>query len=86
MSITTRKWLAPPGGSGFALRMRVEMFDPGTDAGKGQFLYHCYLAGQPRDDPGGPVLSQPLFTGWITTGWDGTGWARPIRRRTRRTC
>jgi GNAT superfamily N-acetyltransferase/RimJ/RimL family protein N-acetyltransferase len=49
--------------------MHIERFDPAADAEKVRVCYELYQAGQPWDDPKGPPMSLPVFTGWFKLGW-----------------
>lgn len=51
--------------------MRIEYFDPASDPGKVQACYELYAAGQPYDDPGGPLLTRRAWSGWFRLGWTG---------------
>ncbi len=51
--------------------MRFERFDPVTDAEKLRACYEMHAAGRPADDPNGPPVSWPGFTGWWAVGWIG---------------
>ncbi|HEY3735528.1 MAG TPA: GNAT family N-acetyltransferase [Streptosporangiaceae bacterium] len=51
--------------------MRIAEFDPATDAGMVLACYRIYAAGKPADDPHGPLLALPFFTGWFQAGWAG---------------
>ena len=52
--------------------MQIERFDPAADASKTQACYGMYVAGKPADDPPGPLMSFPVFSGWFASGWEGT--------------
>ena len=47
----------------------MERFDPVTDTGKVRACYGLYAAGAPVDDPHGPPMTQPVFSGWFAMGW-----------------
>jgi GNAT superfamily N-acetyltransferase len=49
--------------------MRIERFDPAADTEKVGTCYELYKAGKPLDDPKGPLMSLPVFTGWFSMGW-----------------
>jgi GNAT superfamily N-acetyltransferase len=50
--------------------MHIERFDPVADTDKIRASYELYVAGKPADDPQGPLLSLPMFSGWFSLGWD----------------
>jgi GNAT superfamily N-acetyltransferase len=49
--------------------MRIERFDPVADTGKVRACYDFYAAGTPVDDPNGPTMTEPVFSGWFAMGW-----------------
>jgi GNAT superfamily N-acetyltransferase/RimJ/RimL family protein N-acetyltransferase len=49
--------------------MRIERLDLAADTGKVRACYELYTASQPVDDPHGPVLSWPNFSGRFRLGW-----------------
>jgi GNAT superfamily N-acetyltransferase/RimJ/RimL family protein N-acetyltransferase len=52
--------------------MRIERFDPATDTEQLGACHEMYEAARPVDDPNGPPISLPAFTGWWAYGWTGT--------------
>jgi GNAT superfamily N-acetyltransferase len=52
--------------------MRIEVFDPAVDTDKVKACYQLYIAGKPVDDPDGPTMSAPVYSGWFVHGWDGS--------------
>ncbi|HEY3733544.1 MAG TPA: GNAT family N-acetyltransferase, partial [Streptosporangiaceae bacterium] len=52
--------------------MHIERFDPAADAAKVQACYEIYTACHPVDEPGGPIMTAPVFAGWFSRGWDGS--------------
>ena len=51
--------------------MHIEGFDPVTDTGTIRACHALYAAAQPVDDPGVPMMSLPVFSGWLSWGWSG---------------
>lgn len=51
--------------------MHIEGFDPGTEPDKADVCYRLYVEGLPIDDPHGPPMSEPVFTGWVSRGFGG---------------
>ena len=49
--------------------MHIERFDPVTDTGKILACHALYAAAHPVDDPGVPMMSLPVFSGWFSMGW-----------------
>jgi GNAT superfamily N-acetyltransferase/RimJ/RimL family protein N-acetyltransferase len=49
--------------------VRIERFDPVTDAERLRACYEIFEAGQPADDPNGPGMSPRAFAGWWAFGW-----------------
>jgi GNAT superfamily N-acetyltransferase/RimJ/RimL family protein N-acetyltransferase len=57
--------------------MHIEGIDLATDTVKVRACYDIYAASAPVDDPHGPVMSWPVFSGWLRLGWHGNlreGW------------
>jgi GNAT superfamily N-acetyltransferase len=51
--------------------MEIARFDPAADAGRIRACHQMFDAGKPADDPHGPPISLPAFTGWWAYGWAG---------------
>jgi len=51
--------------------MRIEEYDPATDAAKVTAWYRLYAETEPVDAPGGPVRSQHAFCAAMRLGWAG---------------
>jgi GNAT superfamily N-acetyltransferase len=51
--------------------MYIERFDPRADADRIRACHQMLAAGKPADDPHGPPMSLPVFTGWWACGWIG---------------
>jgi GNAT superfamily N-acetyltransferase len=72
--------VAPTAALSFALRVRIERFDPVTDTEKIRICHELYVAAQRVDDPIIPPRPLPVFTGWVSRGWDADpreGWLVP---------
>ncbi len=52
------------------MRGRIEQLDP-IDAKKIRACHEVYLAAQHVDEPEGPWMRDPPFSGWLTVGWGG---------------
>jgi GNAT superfamily N-acetyltransferase len=50
--------------------MHIEQFDPVTDSLRLHACFEMYAGAQPADDPNGPPMSMPGFTGWWGIGWN----------------
>ncbi len=51
--------------------MRIEQFNPVTDSLQLRACHRMLEAAKPADDPNGPPISLPGFTGWWGVGWNG---------------
>ena len=51
--------------------MRIERFDPVSDAAMVRALHRVYAEGAPLDDPVAPAMSPGVFGGWLAHGWTG---------------
>jgi GNAT superfamily N-acetyltransferase len=51
--------------------MDIARFDPAADADRIRACHQMFDAGKPTDDPHGPPISLPAFTGWWACGWVG---------------
>lgn len=51
--------------------MRFEQFDPAADRGRLEACYRIFAASSPVDDPNGPVMSLPAFSGDWALGFGG---------------
>ncbi len=50
--------------------MHIEQFDPVTDSLRLRACYEMAEGARPADDPNGPPMSLPGFTGWWGIGWN----------------
>ena len=50
--------------------MRIVGFDPVTDTARIRACHELFAAAEPVDDPGMPMMSLPVFSGWFA--WAGT--------------
>jgi len=57
-------------GPGFPWRMHIEQFDPVADASRLRACFEMFEGAKPEDDPNGPPMSLPGFTGWWGIGWN----------------
>lgn len=55
---------------GLARSMHIEQFDPVTDSLRLRTCYEMLERAKPADDPNGPPMSLPGFTGWWGIGWN----------------
>jgi len=50
--------------------MHIEQFDPVADASRLRACFEMFASAQRADDPNGPPMSLPGFTGWWGIGWN----------------
>src|ERR1700759_5142167 len=50
--------------------MHIEQFAPVADASRLRACFEMFEGAKPEDDPNGPPMSLPGFTGWWGPGWE----------------